>query len=83
MTKKEFLTAYILARAGAISGSVTADKLVASAAKVWQEIQYETGAATRPVVVEHQPADNVYQIGHHPLTGEIFDDVDDGCEIGQ
>lgn len=66
LDKQAFLQSYILARAGAISGSVTADKLVASAAKVWQEMQYELGLEERPVPPE-APAQETFDV----YTGEV------------
>ncbi|MER9652519.1 hypothetical protein NKJ26_03240 [Mesorhizobium sp. M0152] len=84
MTKSEFITAYVLARAGAISGTVTGTKLVQSAAIVWQEIQYETGVEERPapvIEIEAAPADNVFRIAHD-RDGVVLDD-EDGAEIGQ
>jgi len=54
MTREEFMTAYIIQRAGALATSVDAAKLVKSAAKVWQEMQYEFGHEERPApVIEH------------------------------
>ena len=49
MTKNEFMEAYILARAAAVSGSISSNMLVTSAANVWKELQYEIGAVSRPV----------------------------------
>lgn len=68
MNRNEFLYAYVMQRAGAIAGSVTAEKLVASAAKVWQELQYETGAEERPALT---------------IEGIGADHDEDGVEIGQ
>jgi hypothetical protein len=82
MTKSEFITAYVLARAAAISGTVTGTKLVASAAIVWQEIQYETGVEERPApAIEATPMGNVLRIAHD-ADGVILDD-EDGPEAGQ
>jgi len=52
-TKETFMQAYILQRAGAHTGSITSGKLVASAANVWQELQYELGNEERPQAVSH------------------------------
>jgi len=85
MTKEEFLQAYILARAGAITGNVTSRKLVESADNVWQEMQYVLGTAERPAepfaAIEPPTGGNV--IGFDRQTGEIFDAIEVDAEPGQ